>query len=97
MHRLYGVIERDLEDREYLAGDFYSIADMAAWPWILPEGQGQNLDEFPRLKAWHERVGAREAVKTGRAVGKDLFKSLAEDSEEMKKARDVLFGQRAKS
>ena len=97
VHRLYGVIERDLETRDYLAGDFYSIADMAAWPWILPEGQGQNLDEFPRLKAWHERVGAREAVKTGRAVGKDLFKSLAEDSEEMKKARDVLFGQRAKS
>lgn len=97
VNRLYGVMERALQDHEFLAGDFYSIADMAAWPWILPEGQGQDLADFPRLKAWHERLGARAAVKAGRAVGKDLRVSLADDSEEMKKARDVLFGQRAKS
>jgi len=95
VNRLYGVMERRLSDRDYLAGP-YSIADMAAWPWILPEGQGQNLDEFPKLKAWHERVGERPAVKAGRAAGQELSVKLTDDSEDMKKARDVLFGQRAR-
>ena len=95
VHRLYGVMERRLANRDYLAGS-YSIADMAAWPWILPEGQGQDLDEFPNLKAYVERVGARAAVKAGRDVGKDLRRRLDEDSDEAKKARDVLFGQRAR-
>ncbi|MCC5996145.1 MAG: glutathione S-transferase N-terminal domain-containing protein [Oceanicaulis sp.] len=95
VNRLYGVMDWRLADREYLAGP-YSIADMASWPWILPEGQGQTLDEFPNLKAWHERVAGRPAVQKGRAAGKDLRVSLADDSEEMKKARDVLFGQRAR-
>jgi GSH-dependent disulfide-bond oxidoreductase len=95
VNRLYGVIERILGDgRDYVAGD-YSIADMAIWPWILPEGQGQDLDEFPLLKAWHERVGARPAVRTGRAVGKDMRGNLAEDSKDAEAARKLLFGQRA--
>lgn len=95
VNRLYGVLERGLSDgRDYIAGE-YSIADMAIWPWILPEGQGQDLADFPKLKAWVERVGAREAVITGRAVGKDLRGNLAEDSKEAEKARKVLFGQRA--
>ncbi len=95
VHRLYGVMERRLAGRDYLAGP-YSIADMAAWPWILPEGQGQDLGEFPNLKAYVERVGAREAVKAGRDAGKDLRRRLDEDSDEARKARDVLFGQRAR-
>ncbi|MCW5725639.1 MAG: glutathione S-transferase N-terminal domain-containing protein [Maricaulaceae bacterium] len=95
VNRLYGVLERGLGDgRDFIAGP-YSIADMAIWPWILPEGQGQDLDDFPRLKAWHERVGARPAVKKGRAAGKELRRNLAEDSEEARKAREILFGQRA--
>lgn len=95
VNRLYGVLNRRLETRDYLAGD-YSIADMASWPWILPEGQGQDLDDFPHLKTWHERVGARAAVRKGRDVGKALRANLADDSEEMKKARGLLFGQRAR-
>lgn len=95
VNRLYGVLERALADgREYIAGE-YSIADMAIWPWILPEGQGQDLADFPHLKAWVDRVYARPAVKAGRALGKDLARRLDEDSEDMKKARDVLFGQKA--
>jgi len=70
-NRLYGVLNRRLADREYVAGD-YSIADMAIWPWILPGPQGQDLNDFPHLKAWVERVGARPAVQAGRAVGNDL-------------------------
>ncbi len=95
VNRLYGVMDRRLVDREYLAGP-YSIADMAAWPWILPEGQGQNLEDFPNLKAWVERLKERPALRRGRDAGKELRSNLAEDSEEAKKARAILFGQRAR-
>lgn len=92
--RLYGVLERRLADRDYVAGD-YSIADMAIWPWIVPHrNQGQNLDEFPRLKAWFERIGAREAVKRGMKVGEELRRDLAAAGAEAERARRVLFGQR---
>ena len=94
VNRLYGVMDRRLVDREYLAGA-YSIADMAAWPWILPEGQGQNLEDFPNLKAWVERLKERPALRRGRDAGKELRSNLAEDSEEAKKARAILFGQKA--
>ncbi|MGP1275176.1 MAG: glutathione S-transferase N-terminal domain-containing protein [Caulobacterales bacterium] len=95
VNRLYGVMERRLADRDYLAGE-YSIADMAAWPWILPEGQGQNLDDFPNLKAWVERIRERPAVRKGRDAGKELRSNLAEDSDAAKKAREILFGQKAR-
>lgn len=88
--RLYGVMDRRLEGRDYLAGE-YSIADMAAWPWILPQSQGQNLDDFPNLKAWVERIGARPAVQKGKALGRDLREQNPITSEE---SRKVLFGQK---
>ncbi len=94
-HRLYGVMDRRLADRDYLAGD-YSIADMAAWPWILPALQGQSLDEFPHLKAWQERVGARPAVQRGRAAGEELRRNLAGAGAAAAAARKLLFGQRAR-
>ena len=94
-HRLYGVLDRRLADRAYLAGE-YSIADMAAWPWILPELQGQNIDEFPNLKAWLARVGDRPAVQKGRALGEELRKNLAASGKAAEDARKVLFGQRAR-
>jgi GST-like protein len=94
-NRLYGVMDRRLADRDFLAGQ-YSIADMAAWPWVLPEHQGQDLADFPRLKAWHERVGARPAVIAGRALGEDLRRNLAASGKDAEDARKVLFGQRAR-
>lgn len=94
-HRLYGVMDRRLADREYLAGD-YSIADMAAWPWVLPEHQGQNIDDFPNLKAWLARIGARPAVIKGRAVGDALRSNLAASGKAAEAARKVLFGQRGR-
>ena len=94
-HRLYGVMDRRLKDRDYLAGD-YSIADMAAWPWILPELQGQDLAHFPNLKAWVERVGNRPAVKAGRALGDEMRRNLAASGKAAEEARKVLFGQRAR-
>ena len=94
-HRLYGVMDRRLADREYLAGD-YSIADMAAWPWILPQLQGQDLAHFPHLAGWMERVGERPAVKAGRALGDEMRKNLAASGKAAEEARKVLFGQRAR-
>ncbi|WP_292051442.1 MULTISPECIES: glutathione S-transferase N-terminal domain-containing protein [unclassified Brevundimonas] len=91
--RLYSVIERRLQDRDYLAGD-YSIADMAAWPWIIPTLQGQDLDSFPKLKAWHARIKARPAVEKGKIVGAELRRDITLASKDAEAARKVLFGQR---
>jgi len=99
LDRLYGVMERGLEGREYFAGD-YSIADMAIWPWAYyPNSRGIDLDDFPRVKAWAARVGEREAVKTAMAKGqaaRDLAVSLADAGAEADAQRKILFGQRAR-
>jgi len=94
-HRLYGVLNRRLAGRDYVAGD-YSIADMAIWPWILPRHQGQDLKEFPHLARWMERVGARPAVLAGRAVGEEWRADLAASGKTAEAARKVLFGQRGR-
>jgi GST-like protein len=95
VNRLYGVMNTRLADRDYLAGD-YSIADMACIGWVNShKNQGQDLDDFPNLKAWFERLHAREAVQKGLVVGKEERErqvSLADD----KDAHKVLFGQRAR-
>jgi len=62
-NRLYGVLNKRLADRPFLAGD-YSIADMASYPWIVPhERQGQRLEDFPNLKRWFETIRQRPATK----------------------------------
>lgn len=93
VNRLYGVMNKQLADREFLAGD-YSIADMACVGWIKPhERQGQDLNDFPNLKKWYETLLARPAVERGLAVGEDYRAqtNLKDDKE----AQAVLFGQRA--
>ncbi|MFB6275737.1 MAG: glutathione S-transferase family protein [Halothece sp.] len=63
--RLYGVVEDQLAQSDYVAGD-YSIADIAIFPWIVPyEKQGQSLDDYPHLKRWFEAIYARSAVQRG--------------------------------
>ena len=71
--RLYGVLDKQLSTREFIAGD-YSIADIAAWPWIARyEWQEQNLDDFPNVKRWYfESVGGRPAVQRGAKAGEEL-------------------------
>jgi GST-like protein len=71
--RLYGVLDKRLAGREYVCGDF-SIADIAAYPWVIPEGQGQNMADFPHLAAWMERMKARPGVARGMEVGAELRK-----------------------
>ena len=89
--RLYAVLNKRLADREFVAGD-YSIADIAAYPWIVPhERQGQKLEDFPNLKRWFETIQARPA--TIRAYEKaEAFKNQALDIEQ---SRSLLFNQSA--
>jgi len=68
--RLYGVLDKRLQDREFIVDD-YSIADMAVWPWIARfERQDIDLAEYPHVRAWYERVAARPAVISGYDVPK---------------------------
>ncbi len=70
--RLYGVLDRRLADRPFVAGD-YSIADMAAYPWIVPHTrQGQNLDAFPHVKRWFAAIRARPAVQRAYARAEEI-------------------------
>lgn len=72
--RLYKVMDTHLAGRDFVAGE-YSIADMAIYPWAVPiDRQGQKIDDFPNLKAWLARVGARPATKRGFDAGADLRK-----------------------
>ncbi len=86
--RLYGVMDRRLAEAEFLAGDFYSIADIACYGWAtLWEGQEQTLDDKPNLARWLDTLGARRAVQRGMAVGAEKRKNVADDKE----AQKVLF------
>lgn len=92
-NRLYGVLDRRLADRAYAAGDDYSIADMAAYPWIvLYERQGQNLADFPHLKRWFEAIQARPATQRAYAVAERVNSNPTVTEE----ARRFLFGQTAR-
>lgn len=71
--RLYGVLDRRLADREFVAGD-YSIADMACYPWIVPHAaHGQDLGAFPHLGRWFRDVGRREAVRRAYEGVEDVY------------------------
>jgi GST-like protein len=72
--RLYGVLNKQLEGRDYIAGE-YSIADMACYPWtVMWEAQSQNMNDFPHLKKWFDRMAARPAVKKAYAVAESISK-----------------------
>lgn len=73
--RLYGVLDRRLADRPFVAGDSYTIADMAIWPWAsLWQGQEQTLEDKPHLARWLQDLWDRPALKRGRALHADLRK-----------------------
>ena len=89
--RLYGVLDRQLGANEFVAGDGFTIADMAIWPWAtLWEGQAQTLDDKPNMARWLDLVGARAGVRTGHALGAEKRQSVQTD----RKAQQVLFGKR---
>jgi GSH-dependent disulfide-bond oxidoreductase len=93
-NRLYGVLNRRLADRAFLAGDEYSIADMASYPWIVPwERQGQLLDDFANLRRWFEAIRDRPATKIAYALVAEV--NPAGQVAQTEEARRVLFGQTA--
>ena len=93
-HRLYGVLDKRLEGREYIA-DAYSIADMACIGWALGwERQKMDIAEFPNVKRWIDTMLARPAVERGIAVGKEEREKMQLSSNKDQQA--ILFGQRAR-
>ncbi|KAA5606692.1 glutathione S-transferase [Roseospira marina] len=92
--RLYGVMNTRLGTVPFLAGESYSIADMAAWPWVVSyEKQGQDQEAFPNLKRWFDTIAARPTVEKGRRIGEAW---RAEHSNTSDEARKILFGQTAR-
>jgi glutathione S-transferase/GST-like protein len=95
VRRLYRVLNTQLAGREFVA-DAYSIADMAAWPWVTSwRNQGVLMEEFPNVEAWYARIEGREAVQ--RALAKaDMVRgiNLATAGAEADAQRRILFGQR---
>jgi GST-like protein len=98
VNRLYGVLNNRLYDQRYLAGDEYTIADMAAYPWTVNwKNQQQDLEEFPYFKRWFEELEARPAVKRGMEVGSDMGVDASKlTPEERESIRKMLYNQRAR-
>lgn len=95
-NRLYGVLDRRLADRPFLAGDDYSIADMASYPWIVPEPHGQNIEDFPNLKRWKAVIAERPATKRAYARGEE-FRPGNQPPTMTDEQRKIMFGQTAAS
>ncbi|MBU7574274.1 MAG: glutathione S-transferase N-terminal domain-containing protein [Hydrogenophaga sp.] len=86
--RLYGVMDRQLEAQKFIAGNQYSIADIAIFPWLRNwQNQGIDWADFPHLKQWFDTIAARPAVQRGVAVLADARKPITDDQ-----SREVLFG-----
>jgi len=93
--RLYGVLDRRLADREFIAGE-YSIADMASYPWVVPyKNQDQNIDDFPHLKRWLETIRERPATVRAYAMAKEINPNFGQPVNRTEEERKVLFGQTA--
>jgi GST-like protein len=93
-NRLYGVLDRRLADRAFIAGDAYSIADMASYPWIVPyKNQGQDLRDFPHLQRWFDAIAARPGTVRAYQLAEKVNQAPVMDEA----AKKVLFGQDAKT
>jgi len=88
--RLYGVLNKRLAGRDFILGKLYSIADMACYPWIVPDRQGQDMSDFPNLRRWHAAIKARPATVRAYARAKEVNPNPGIRTEEEKK---ILFGQ----
>ena len=91
-NRLYGVLDKRLQGREFICGD-YSIADMATFPWIMPyKRQGIELEEYANVRRWFDALKGRPAVRRAIDAGRELRRDLADGMSE--KTRSILFGQK---
>ena len=89
--RLYGVLNKRLADRAFITGKRYSIADMAAYPWIIADRQGQDMNDFPHLARWHAAIRARPATSRAYARAKEVKPAATPSMDE--ESRRILFGQ----
>jgi GSH-dependent disulfide-bond oxidoreductase len=99
VHRLAGVLNKRLEDRDFVAGD-YSIADMAIWPWLQQrEAKGLDFEEFPAAQAWNDRIAERGAVKRALEKAAELRRvnEATLPGAQGDQARSIMFGQRART
>jgi GST-like protein len=86
--RLCGVVDKRLGESAYLAGDDYTIADMATFPWLrTPQREGWSFDDYPNLKRWHDEINARPAVQRALQVLSQARRPAMTDER-----RDILFG-----
>ncbi len=97
VHRIYGVLNRRLADRDFVAGE-YSIADMLAWPWVQAKSDAAlELEEFPNLMRWQTGIAQRPAVLRAMAQAKSFRNlNLQQAGKEAEAARRLLFNQRAR-
>ena len=94
-NRLYGVLDKRLAGRNFIAGD-YSIADMACYPWVVPyKNQGQDIEQFPHLKRWLETIKARPATERAYAKAKEVNPNFGQPGIRTDEERKILFGQTA--
>lgn len=92
--RLYGVLDHRLEGQAFILGDDYSIADIAAYPWVVPwKTQGQDLEQFPNVKRWLAAIAERPATVRAYAQGEPYVQKQPMSEE----AKKVLFGQSAET
>ncbi|HEY7803455.1 MAG TPA: glutathione binding-like protein [Orrella sp.] len=93
--RLYGVLNKHLSDgRAFVAGDAYTIADMASYPWIVPhKNQQQDLADYPHLARWFETIAKRPGTIAAYKAGEGIAQGPTVDEE----AKKILFGQTAKT
>ena len=91
------MLNNRLDDRHYLAGDEYTIADMICYPWTVNwKVQGQDIEEFKYFKRWFEEIAERPAVQKGMAVGADLSTDVTKlPPEEQARIRKLMYNQRA--
>lgn len=89
--RLYSVLNKRLKGRKFVCGDSYTIADMACYPWILPDRQGQNIADFPELARWHASIKARPATTKAYAKSKEVNPNPPQAITDAQ--RKILFGQ----
>ena len=89
--RLYAVLDKRLAGRDFIAGKQYTIADMASYPWVIPDRQGQNIDDFPNLKRWKAAIRARPATERAYARAKEVNPTPTQIRSE--EERKILFGQ----
>ena len=90
--RLYAVLDKRLKGREFILGSQYSIADMASYPWVIPDRQGQDIDDFSNLKRWKAAIRTRPATERAYARAQEVNPKPS-GGIRTEEERKILFGQ----